>query len=70
MQTNNPFLQFLEVGNVMKTLKDIILELLFKAFLFIELFSQVCDFIGQAFLAHTKIIDNKSQVLIHTVKVL
>lgn len=70
VKSNCSLLQFLEVSNVMKTFEDIILELLFEPLLFIELFSQVCNFIVQTLLTHSQIVNDQSQVLIHSIEVL
>jgi hypothetical protein len=70
VKSDNTLLQLFEISDVVKALKYIILELLFEAFLLIELFSQVSDFIGQTFLSHTQIINDKSEILIHSVEVL
>lgn len=70
VEADHTLLQLLEVGNVMKTFKDVILELLLEALLLIKILSQMSDLIGQAFLTHAQVIDNKSQVLVNTIEML
>jgi hypothetical protein len=58
VKTNDALLELLEVGNVMKTLEYVILELLFEAFLIIKGFSEVSDLVSKTFLPHSKIIND------------
>ena len=70
VETDDALLELLEVGNVMEAFEDIVLELLLEAFLLIKLLSQVSDLVCETFLAHSQIIHNKCEVLIHTVEML
>ena len=70
MEPNNSLLQFFEISDVMKALKNIILEFLFIAFLLFKLLSQILNLVGQTFLSHSKIINDQSQILVNSVEVL
>ena len=70
VETDDALLELLEVGNVMQAFEDVVLELLLEAFLLIKLLPQVSDLISETLLAHSQIINNKCEVLIHTVEVL
>lgn len=70
MKTNDALLKFFKVGNVVKAFEDIVLKLLLEAFLVIKLLSQVGNLIGQALLSHAEIVDDQSEVLVHSVEVL
>lgn len=58
VKTNDTLLELLEVGNVMKAFENIILKLLFEAFLIIKGFSEVSYLVGKTFLPHSKIIND------------
>jgi hypothetical protein len=54
----------------MHALEDVISELLLEVGLLIKLNAQVCHFISQSLLPHSKIINNEGEVLIDSVEVL
>ena len=55
---------------MVKALENVVFEFLFVSLLHVEVLSQLLNFICQAFLPHSKIIDNESQVLIDPIKML
>ena len=54
----------------MHTVKKIIFESLLIVILSIYFHSIVCDFVCKTLLSHSKIINDQSQILIHTIKML
>jgi len=54
----------------MKSFKNIIFELFLVALLFIKNCLQGPDLIGETLLSHSEIINNQSQVLVHSIKML
>ena len=53
VEADNALFEFLEVGDVVETLENIILKLLLETLLIIELLSQMGNLIGQTFLSHS-----------------
>jgi hypothetical protein len=70
MKSDDSSLELLEVSDVMKNFEDIILELLLVTFLFIKRLSKVFNLGSKTFLSHSKIINNKCQVLVDSVEML
>ena len=70
VQADNSRLKLLEVGDVMKDLVNVILELLLVALLLIKILSKVLDVVGKTLLSHSEIVYDKSQILIDSVEVL
>lgn len=70
VEADDALLEFLEVSDVMQALEHIVLELLLEALLVIQLLAQVRHLVSQALLSHSEIINDQSQVLINTIKVL
>jgi hypothetical protein len=53
VEADNALFEFLEVGDMMETFKNVILKLLLETLLIIELLSQMGNLIGQTFLSHS-----------------
>jgi len=70
MKSDDSSLELLEVSDVMKNFEDIILELLLVTFLFIKRLSKVFNLGGKTLLSHSKIINNKCQILVDSVEML
>ena len=70
VKTDNTLLELLKVCNMMKSFKNIIFELFLVALLFIKNCLQGPDLIGETLLSHSEIINNQSQVLVHSIKML
>jgi len=70
MESNDTSLKLLEISDVVKDLKNIVLELLLVSFLLIKVLSQVFDLGGQTLLSHSEIIHDKSKILIDSVEML
>jgi hypothetical protein len=52
----------------MQAIENVIFKVLFVTFLLIKFVSQLLDFISQTFLSHSQVINDKSQVLIYSIK--
>jgi len=70
MESNDTSLKLLEISDVVKDLKNIVLELLLVSFLLVKVLSQVFDLGGQTLLSHSEIIHDKSKILIDSVEML
>jgi len=70
MESNDTSLKLLEISDVVKDLKNIVLELLLVSLLLIKVLSQVFDLGGQTLLSHSEIIHDKSKILIDSVEML
>jgi len=70
MESNDTSLKLLEISDVVKDLKNIVLELLLVSLLLIKVLSQVFDLGGQTLLSHSEIINDKSKILIDSVEML
>jgi len=68
VQADHSSLQFLEIGDVVQYLKNIILEGFLVALLLVEVLTQLLYFVGEAFLTHAQVINNQSQVLVDSVE--
>jgi len=69
VKSDNTFLKFFEIGNMMKALKNIVLKLLFKSLLLIKALSQMSDLVCETFLSHSQIINDQSKILIDSIEV-
>lgn len=69
MEADDTCFQLFVVGRVVQCLVNVILELLFVRLLLVKLLSKILDLIGETFLPHSEIIDDKSQVLVHPIEV-
>lgn len=68
VKTDDTSFKLFKVCDMMKTIKDIIFELLLEALLFIKFGSKILDLISETFLPHSEIIDNQCQVLIDSIE--
>lgn len=70
MKTNYSSFQLFEIVNMEQNFVNVVFELLLIGLLLIQFFLEVFNFMGQTFLSHTQIINNKCKILVNSVEML